>query len=232
VEPRESDKKLIDLVRTSAAKRAGGNPPVLLDIGCSTGNLLFHLRSRVPGLNLVGGDISEPAIVECRNNPMLSGIRFELLDLLDLPPSAFDLIVANAATCYLQTDAYEAAIRSVARALRPGGVYISFEWLHEFDQELQIVERYRGCPEGVSLFFRPIPRVRPMFERNGFEIPAFEPFKIPIDLKQGVTYGSNEDGFEDLNSYTIPTADGRRMIFRGALYQPWCFLTARRAGAF
>ena len=51
---RESDKVLIDLIREAAA----GRPARLLDIGCSTGNLLRHIRRLVPGLDLHGGDLA------------------------------------------------------------------------------------------------------------------------------------------------------------------------------
>src|SRR5262245_24789721 len=94
-EPREGDKKLIDLVRRAAAGRlTAGQPVRLLDIGCSTGNLLFHLKSAMPALNLTGGDLDSSAIAVCRSNPRLSGIQFEMMDVLDLAPASFEIVIA------------------------------------------------------------------------------------------------------------------------------------------
>ena len=34
--------------------------------------------------------------------------------------------------------------------------------------------------------------------------------------------------FSELNSYTIKSENGERLVFRGSLYQPWCHICARR----
>lgn len=53
---RESDKVLIQLVR-EIAERSGSLEERfrLLDIGCSTGNLLLHLKHAFPSMELTGG---------------------------------------------------------------------------------------------------------------------------------------------------------------------------------
>lgn len=50
-EPKESDKVLVSMV--SEFTRGRESECSLLDIGCSTGNFLRHLRSALPGLQLV-----------------------------------------------------------------------------------------------------------------------------------------------------------------------------------
>src|SRR5687767_4477614 len=60
--PRESDKVLIDLVREHAPE--GGS---LLDMGCSTGNLLLHISRLLPGLELHGADMASDVIAACRS---------------------------------------------------------------------------------------------------------------------------------------------------------------------
>ncbi len=227
-EPRESDKVIIDYVRT--AIELGDKSPVLLDIGCSTGNLLRHLKPALPQAKLIGGELAEAALDFCRRDSALSGIAFEYLDALDLPKDSYDVVISNAVLCLFNQEDYDNAIRSIAASLKPGGSLISFDWLHPFNQELEIREVSRSHPEGMFLYFRSFDSVERSLRTAGFEEISFRPFEIPIDLERGDIYGNNETGFEDLNSYTVETTEQTRMIFRGTLYTPWCHLFARKPG--
>jgi SAM-dependent methyltransferase len=228
-QPRESDRKLIDLVRRVVASRPEGAGVSVLDIGCSTGNLLFHLKRALPTVDLTGGDLAESAIAKCRADRRLAGIRFEVMDILNLPPDTFDVVIANASTFFFTEEEYETATSSIARALKRGGSYFTFEYLHPFEQNICAIETSKGFPDGLRLHFRPYSRVRAILERQGFGDVAFAPFSIPIDLPKGSTYGDNREGYEDLNSYTVKAETGERMLFRGALFQPWCHMSATKA---
>jgi hypothetical protein len=71
--------------------------------------------------------------------------------------------------------------------------------------------------------------VRTIFEETGFTDVWFQPFNISIDLAR---VDQAEGGsFQDLCSYTIKAEDGRRMLFRGALYQPWCHMMGRKGAS-
>jgi SAM-dependent methyltransferase len=213
---RESDRVLIELVR----EVTGGTPASLLDIGCSTGNLLRHLKQVVPEVGLTGGDLTPAVLDACRADPELEGVAFEVLDLLELPPSTFDVIVANAVLYLLRDGEYEEAAASVAQALRPGGTFLAFDFFHPFEQDLTIREASKTHPDGLTLHFRPYSRARAVFQEAGFAEVEFRPFAIPIDLERP------EDDAEII-SYTVPAADGTRQLFRGTLYQPWCHFVAR-----
>lgn len=219
---RESDKVLINLVREAFSRHdASKGPFKLLDIGCSTGNLLLHLKNLVPGLELVGGELAESSLEVCRSNPSLKGIRFERLDMLDIDyESEFDVIVANAVAVYFYWDEYAKAARSCNRALKKGGTYLAFEWLHPFKhQDITITETTIGHPKGLRICFRPMPKVASVFEEAGFKQVTFHPFELPIELPQ--------PGFdEEVVSYTVKSADNRNLCFRGTLFQPWCHLSA------
>jgi SAM-dependent methyltransferase len=229
-QPREGDKKLIELVRAVAVPRLqAGAGVALLDIGCSTGNLLFHLKQALPGLELVGGDLAQSAITTCRDNPRLSGIRFEIMDVLNLPSDRFDIVVANASTFFFSDEDYDRATASIARSLRKGGSYFSFEYLHPYEQNVTVIEKSRSFPDGLHLHFRPYSTARRILERQGFRQITFAPFSIPIDLAMGQTYSDNREGYEDLNSFTITTQSGERLLFRGTLFQPWCHMSAVKA---
>lgn len=208
--PRESDKVILSLLRELSG--------TLLDIGCSNGNLLKQIRDAF-AFDLCGGDLSPLRIDICRKDSGLAGIRFEVMDIMELPSGSFDVVVANAVLCLLSEADYQKAISSIARALKPSGTLIAFDWMHEFDQELAVTERTPEIPEGIHLYFRSFRTVRAILSRHGFGDARFMPFAIPIDL---------EAAPGTVNTRTIRSAEGGRLQFRGALYQPWCHLAATR----
>jgi SAM-dependent methyltransferase len=226
-EPRESDKVL---VRHAAQAVEGRAHPTVVDIGCSTGNLLHHLQPHLPaGTHLVGGEYSEEQLAMCRQDPRLEGIDFQKMDVTDLArDDEFDVAIVNAILYLFDDHDHDAAIASLGRAIRPGGTLLVFDFFHPYEQTLDIVERSTTHPAGMPLHFRPMARARELLAAAGFGEVTFEPFEIPIDL-DGAPVGSNQSGFENLNTRTVHTTDGRRLLFRGALFQPWCHLIARKA---
>jgi SAM-dependent methyltransferase len=220
VEPRESDKVLIELVRDLAGEHA--QPLRVLDVGCSTGNLLRHLDHTIPGLDLVGGELAEEVLEECRSDPELAAIAFERMDVLALERTAdFDAVIVNAVLYLFDEAEFARAVASISRALRPGGALLAFDFFHPFEQRLEIHERERTHADGLRLTFRPYSETRVVLERHGFDRIEFRPFEIPIDLPRPA-------GDDEIVSYTRRLETGGRLLFRGALYQPWCHLVARR----
>jgi len=219
---RESDKVIVSLVKDLVTK-AEGRTLKVLDIGCSTGNLLLHLKRMVPEAEYVGGDLARSSLAECRKNPDLSGIEFEEMDILDLPANAFDVIVVNAVLYMLDDKQYERALESLGCCLISGGELIIYDFAHPFShQNLEIYETTMMRPDGLRLCFRPMKRVREVAMRAGFADVDFRPFELPIDLPQ--------PGYDDeVVTYTVNGQAGNRMMFRGALFQPWCHMIARKA---
>jgi len=216
---RESDRVLIEIVRELVAERG---PLHLLDIGCSTGNLLLHLRNELPQLKLRGGDLVPAVLEECRSNELLKGISFESLDVLDLPANEeLDIVVANAVLYVFSRSEFERAIASISRALGPTGSLAAFDFFHPFRQNLEIVERSEKFPNGHALHFRPFAEVEPVLRANGFDRVEFRPFQIPVDLPR-------PQSDEDISSYTVRDDSGGRLLYRGALSQPWCHLLATK----
>jgi len=221
---RESDKVLLGLIKQSLAKRDSGSGNMrLLDVGCSTGNLLLHLKRLLPELELIGGDLAESSLQECRANPELAGIGFEVLDLLNLPQTmSYDIIVINAVLYMMEDAQFGQALKSVAGALKLGGCMIVFDFFHPYPQDLHILEVSKSHPAGLRLRFRPMAMAENSLAIAGFGSVEFRPFTLPIDL-------APSGGEGDLITYTVPAADSRRLPFRGTLFQPWCHLTAVRA---
>lgn len=219
---RESDKVLVGLVKDLVANR-GTARPKLLDIGCSTGNLLLHLKRMLPQFELTGGDLAESSLAECRANPDLAGISFKNLNILDLPKdSRYDIIVVNAVLYMMEDREFEGALRSMAQALAPGGAVVVFDFFHPFEQDLSIIEVSKTHPNGLRLRFRPMSRATRMLEEAGFSNVQYRPFTLPIELPR------NPDNSE-LISYTVATSEGARLPFRGTLFQPWCHMSAEKA---
>jgi SAM-dependent methyltransferase len=211
----ERDKVTLGLI----AEKTGGRGS-LLDIGCSTGNLLLHISRAFPGMTLTGGELAELSLTEARKNPDLGRVDLQIMDMLDIQ-GTYDCIVANAVAVYFSWDEYETAMRSVAKALRAGGTYIAFEWLHPYEQQdLEIVEETPSHPEGLKVHFRPYLKTARVLSKVGLENVEFHPFVMPVDLPF--------QGYEDTNSYTVQMESGQRACFRGALYQPWCHMTATK----
>jgi hypothetical protein len=66
-------------------------------------------------------------------------------------------------------------------------------------------------------------KVEFMLANIGFKNCVFRPFTLPIDLPPS---GKQKE----LITYTVNAEDGRKLPFRGTLFQPWCHVTAIRQG--
>ena len=219
---RESDRVILDLIaRAIAARPHPAGRPALLDIGCSTGNLLRHIRRTIPSLALSGGDLSDLQLETCRQDPELQGITFLRADLRALPADReYDLIVCNAILYGFDQAGFAQCISSIAGALEPGGSLIVFDFFHPWKQEVAIIEKTGGFPGGHPLHFRSYRITEDVLHAAGFDQVRFQPFEIPIDLPLPPL------DTDHVESYTVPTASGGRLLFRGTICQPWCHLVA------
>jgi len=93
---------------------------IVLDIACGTGFgtdvIAGKTRSKV-----IGGDIAEDAIAECRSRWSKSNLEFRVLDgtRLDFPDQFFDKIVSFETIEH--TGQYREMVAEFARVLKPGG---------------------------------------------------------------------------------------------------------------
>jgi SAM-dependent methyltransferase len=218
---RESDRVLIDLVR-AAADASTAERPRLIDIGCSTGNLLLHIKHALPALELHGGDIVADIIAECRRNEALEGIAFEVLDILDPPRGeAYDIVTVNASLMFFEPAEFTRAVAGLASLLVAGGTLVAFDYFHPFRQELEVLETSAAFPDRLRLFMRSYDTVLAAASAAGLEEVEFRPFDIPIDLPR-------PDDVASIGTWTERTAEGRGLSFRGSLFQPWCHMVARK----
>lgn len=220
--PRKSDVVLASIVN----ELEGSGPLRLLDIGCSTGNLLRTIKLVADGrpMSYVGADISKSSIDEASRDPDLGGIDFHLWDVNEIPQhETFDVIVMSAVAYIFDDASFSKMLRSVYSALRPGGTFIAFELVCDLpDYRLTIEERspfYDGKPHYLNI------RSKNMVEREmlqtGFDQFRLMPFSPPQMPRPP------DDAY--LTSYTIDVPeDGPRSV-RGYIITPWAFAIATKS---
>ena len=95
--------------------------PVVVDVGCGTGQLLLRLRAALPAASLIGVDPSAKMIEVARAKSGLNGVRLEVgsAESLPLDPASCDVVVTTVSFHHWSDQA--GGLRDVARVLRPGG---------------------------------------------------------------------------------------------------------------
>ncbi len=223
---REGDKVLINKIQSIVEQRGGVEGIRLLDVGCSTGNLLLHIQRLVPGLALVGLDLSKDAVEMCQANPQLQGINFVVgsaMSMENLFEQPFDIVIANAMVHPLTYEEFEQALVQFGRVLKPNGYHLNFDGFHPFEQEIAVMEYSTyGSSLGIPIYYRSFTRTSQLLERAGFDRIEFHPFEMPFDLER------DPQDFTNLTTYTVRTEDGKRMSMRGSIYQSWCHLYAQK----
>jgi SAM-dependent methyltransferase len=217
---KDSDAQILRLIDELLPNRGKGS--TIVDIGCHTGNLLLHLNRRYPEAQLVGWDIFPAVIDSCRKDPALATVTFDVMNVLDVQAAGLaDVAVLSAVLFRFGDQEHETAWCQISKALKPDGHAVVLDFYHEFRQTLRIVDETDVHPDGLTLNLRSRWDVEKQLQGLGFDEVHFFPFEISIDLER-------KDPGDGVSTYTRRTADGRRLQFRGALYQPWCHLTARK----
>jgi SAM-dependent methyltransferase len=105
---------------------AGSRPARVLDAGCGDGLLALALAARHPNWTLTGMDLREELLRGAREraaNRGLANASFEPADLTrPLPDSGFDVVMALECLSEIPDD--RGALRSMAGALAPGGLFV------------------------------------------------------------------------------------------------------------
>lgn len=220
---RESDRVLIELIRSAFKDELARSASLsLVDIGCGSGNLLFHIKNQFATLALTGGDTYSDVIEGCRKNSDLEDITFEVMDLLKLnQASRFDGIIVNAVLFLFNATEFDLAVSNIACALKPGGWFFAYDFATHYQQDLTILEKSVTHPDGMTLHFRPAELITEIMQKHGFTKIVLSPFQIPIDL-------APPGRPEDISSRTVMTDVGERLIFRGSLFTPWCHMMAQK----
>jgi len=180
---RESDKVTIELVRENLLSRENHDDLSLLDIGCHNGNLLYHLKVALPQIKMMGGDLFQGVIDECRADPDLAGINFDVMDVTNLQHLSVDIIVISAVLSRFSEKQHYSIWKSLYDNLKPGGFVVTFDYYNPFRQSLQIVEETETHPDGLTLNFWSQELVKDQLIKIGFVKHQFQMFEIPVDLE-------------------------------------------------
>lgn len=104
----------------------------VLDLGCGTGDFAAAFSAR--GAHVTAVDIS-PAVIELarhrhRDDPKMA---FKVADLTadDLGTNAFDVVNSTTVLQHLDAEGLRRGLAGIARTLRPGGVFLALELVHE-----------------------------------------------------------------------------------------------------
>lgn len=110
----------------------GGEPRIVMDIGCSSGNLLSSFAEHLGHLNLrlVGVDSSQPMIDFARRNYSSGGLTFSCENVEKIDFEGVDLVVANFVLQFLSPKSREELLHKIFAALPLGGCLIVFEKHH------------------------------------------------------------------------------------------------------
>ena len=217
---RESDKILIDMVNNCLSELE--KEIKLLDIGASTGNFLLHLKKLFPNLKLVGSEIIPSVVDSANKNPDLADIPFKLIDILQETDSdSYDIVVANALLHFFSPEEVKKCFLNISQLTKKGGFVMGFAWLNSYEQTLITKEISPQHPKGVAANCHSIADVTKALEIAGFSEYKFFNFDINTDLPESPSKST-------LNSYTKKLDNGKNLLFRGSICQPWQHFIAKK----
>jgi trans-aconitate methyltransferase len=159
----------------------------ILDLGCGTGHLTAQIAES--GALVTGADRSAEMIAAAR--VAYPNLKFEIADARDLPfREEFDAVFSNATLHWVQEA--EEALRSIQRALRPGGRFIAefggkgniATMVAAFDQALKELGA-AGWREAHPWYYPSVSEYATLVEKNDFEARFITLFDRPTELADG-----------------------------------------------
>ncbi len=215
--PSERDVAFLEIVKGLQ------NPSMsLLDMGCNTGNFLRMIQRAFPLASLFGVDIVPGFISKARDLSMhvdFDDIKYAVSDMVRFEsPISMDMVVFNASVMCMEDGELVQALMRANENMKNGGSLLIFDYFHPFSQNLEIKESHNS---DEILHLRSYDLARNIAKASGFSDVKFIPFFMKNDRPI-------EEGTALIQSHTRRFIDGENASFRGAIYQPWCFMTARK----
>jgi SAM-dependent methyltransferase len=120
-DPLDPDRSDLEVYAAIAAE-FGAEP--VLDLGCGTGTFACLLASR--GLRVTGVDPATASLAVARAKPYADRVTWIDRDVTTLPPLQADLatMTGNVAQVFLTDDDWDATLRGIHQAIRPGGRFV------------------------------------------------------------------------------------------------------------
>ena len=143
----------------------------LLDIGCGIGGGDIVL-ARDLGAKVVGIDLEAPLVERARRYVEAAGlgdrVTFEVVEAgpLDFPDASFDAVYSSGA--FTQIEDKADGFAEVRRVLRPGGVFIVYDWMRGPEPYSEDM-RYWFKLEGLTYAMETLERHGALLRGAGFE---------------------------------------------------------------
>jgi len=159
----------------------------ILDLGCGTGHLTAQIAES--GAQVTGVDRSAEMIAAARE--AYPNLKFEIEDARSLPfREEFDAVFSNATLHWVREA--EEALRSICRALRPGGRLVAEfggkgnirTMVEAFDRALAELG-VAGAGEISPWYYPSVGDYATLAEKNGFEVRFIRLFDRPTELADG-----------------------------------------------
>lgn len=107
-----------------------------LDVGCNVGELLQHVRHRLPSARLTGVDINPQAVAAARDRGLDANVQLISSSALPFPDSSFDCVTCIEVLEHVASPDRASLLKEVCRVLTPGGRFVIrcphkgwFDWL-------------------------------------------------------------------------------------------------------
>ena len=167
----EYGKKLLEMLAPQAGE-------LILDLGCGTGQLTAEIAAT--GAKVIGLDISESAIAQCRQN--YPQIEFRIANGADFScEQSFDAVFSNAALHWIHPPA--AAVKYIYQALKPGGRFVAeFGGKGNVQQIIEAMNTVLAEPEYNPWYFPSIGEYSSLLEQQGFKVSYAVLFARPTKL--------------------------------------------------
>lgn len=225
VEPYQSTISFCDWLNSLGAVGKGNEK--ICDLGCGKGANLYYMSKRFPNSHFVGLDIDEQLIQDGNDFLVRSPVSNCQLRVGDLYKAGsyfssgeFDGVISLQTLSWLP--GYEDAIDAIT-SLSPKWLALTslfFDGPIEAKTVITQFDLEHQDNINKSLFYNTysIPLVRQYLFDLGYRKFEYRRFEIPIDLPM------NFDG--RMGTYTVRTADGRRLQISGPLLMSWYFIYA------
>ena len=167
----EYGEKMLEMLAPQAGE-------LILDLGCGTGQLTAEIAAT--GAKVIGLDISESAIAQCRQN--YPQIEFRIANGADFScEQSFDAVFSNAALHWIHPPA--AAVKCIYQALKPGGRFVAeFGGKGNVQQIIEAMNTVLAEPEYNPWYFPSIGEYSSLLEQQGFNVSYAVLFARPTKL--------------------------------------------------
>lgn len=200
-------------------------PQNICDMACGGGANINYLSSKYTNSNFVGIDCDQDCIIYGNEHIKKSNCQLHWGDWFSLDAkwvNQFDGIISFQTLSWLSE--YQNPLKQLA-LLNPKWIALSslfYEGDIEYTIKLKDYYRPQKDKEYEEMYYNiySLIRIEKYFKLLGYTKFEYIPYDIDIDLPKAESL--------DIGTYTVKTADNRRLQVSGALMMPWYFIIASK----